>query len=71
MVSASDESGIGKVEFYIDGKLKSNDYDHPYSYKWNTRYVNNGWHTIMVRAFDVFGNYADASIRVYVSNIRS
>ncbi|MCP8321691.1 MAG: S8 family serine peptidase [archaeon] len=66
--SASDESGISKVEFYIDGSLIGTDYSYSYYCYWNTKSVSNGWHIIMVRAYDNFGNYADASIRVYVSN---
>lgn len=68
MVSAWDESGISKVEFYINAKLVATDSEEPYVYRWNTRSVKNGWHTIMVRAYDSFGNRAEASITVYVSN---
>jgi hypothetical protein len=44
------------------------DSEEPYVYRWNTKSVKNGWITIMVRAYDSFGNYAEASIRVYVHN---
>jgi hypothetical protein len=66
--SASDESGISKVEFYVDGTLIGTDYGYPYYYYWNTKSVSNGWHTITVRAYDNFGTYADASITVNVYN---
>ncbi len=66
--SASDESGISKVEFYIDGNLIGIDYSNPYYCYWNTKSVSNGWHTITVRAYDKFGNYADDSIMVNVYN---
>lgn len=67
-VSAWDESGIAKVEFYIDGKLVATDSEYPYAYRWSTRSVKDGWHTIMVRAYDLFSNFAEVSIRVHVSN---
>jgi subtilisin family serine protease len=68
VASASDESGISKVEFYIDGKLAATVSGEPYVYRWNTRSVKNGWHTLTVKAYDKNGNTADASIKVYVSN---
>ena len=68
VASASDESGISRVEFYIDGKLAATVSGEPYVYMWNTRSVKNGWHTLTVKAYDKNGNTADASIKVYVSN---
>jgi thermitase len=68
VASASDESGISRVEFYIDGKLAATVSCEPYVYRWNTRSVKNGWHTLTVKAYDKNGNTADASIKVYVSN---
>jgi len=68
VASASDESGISKVEFYIDGKLAATVSGEPYVYRWNTRSVKDGWHTLTVKAYDKNGNTADASIKVYVSN---
>ena len=68
VASASDESGISKVEFYIDGKLAATVSCELYVYRWNTRSVKNGWHTLTVKAYDKNGNTEDASIKVYVSN---
>jgi subtilisin family serine protease len=68
VASASDESGISRVEFYIDGKLAATVSCEPYVYRWNTRSVKDGWHTLTVKAYDKNGNTADASIKVYVSN---
>lgn len=67
-VSASDASGIQRVEFYIDGKLKATIYTPPYSYTWNTRSVKDGTHTILVKAYDNMGNLGQASITVTVHN---
>lgn len=67
-VSASDKSGVSKVEFYIDDKLRGTVYSPPYTYRWNTKFVKDGWHAIRVRAYDGVGNSAEASVRVIVSN---
>jgi thermitase len=67
-VYASDESGISRVEFYIDDRLRLIDYSSPYSYYWNSGTVVNGYHTIKAIAYDKNGNRAEASITVNVSN---
>ncbi|MEM1556709.1 MAG: S8 family serine peptidase [Candidatus Bathyarchaeia archaeon] len=68
IVSASDESGISKVEFYVDGGLIAVVSAEPYTYGWDTKTVKNGWHTITVKAYDSFGNSAETGIKVYVYN---
>jgi chitodextrinase len=53
--SASDNSGgtgVNKVEFYVDGTLKSSDTSSPYSYSWDTTTASNGSHGISVKAYD-------------------
>ena len=67
-VSAWDESGIHKIEFYINDKLKATDYNEPYTYRWDTKKVKDGWHLITVKAYDNSGNTAQTSIKVYISN---
>ncbi|HUT00272.1 MAG TPA: Ig-like domain-containing protein [Candidatus Thermoplasmatota archaeon] len=55
--NASDnESGIDRVEFYIDGLLKGDDSSEPYSYDWKE--LQSGKHTIKVIAYDNAGNHA-------------
>jgi len=66
--SAWDESGIQKIEFYINDKLKATDYNEPYTYRWDTKKVKDGWYLITVKAYDNSGNTAQTSIKVYVSN---
>ena len=63
-VNASDnQSGIDRVEFYIDGILKNNDSSAPYSYDWNE--VRSGKRTIKVTAYDNAGNSASAEIIIF------
>jgi hypothetical protein len=66
--SATDSSGISKIDFYVDDQLKNTAYTTPCVYSWNTRSAKDGWHTIRVRAYDSVNNWSEASIRIYVAN---
>lgn len=66
--NASDNQGISKVEFYIDGNLAFTDETSPYKYTWNTTSVSNGNHNIEVKAYDTSNNISSASITVNVNN---
>jgi large repetitive protein len=54
--------GIDRVEFSIDGKLKSTDTEAPYSWIWSLGFFK---HTITVTAYDSVGDKATASIQVF------
>lgn len=63
--SASDNTGIKSVDIYIDGKLtKTYSGVSVYSYRWNTRKVLAGQHTIVVKASDIANNVSEASVTV-------
>ena len=55
--SASDNVGVTKVEFYIDGVIKGYDTTSAYSLYWNT---SSWWpgstHTLVAKAYDKAGN---------------
>jgi hypothetical protein len=54
--SATDNIGVRKVEFYIDGEKVGDDLESPYEYVWNTDVLQyNSTHTIQAKAYD----YAD------------
>lgn len=64
-VDANDFTGIDKVEFYIDNKLKSVDNSSPYIYTWmrdRLQFIH--LHTIKVIAYDYCGNIASDKILV-------
>lgn len=63
-VSATDNKGMAKVEFLINGALVSTDMVLPYAYKWNIKKVPAGQHTITARAYDTSGNMAETSVQV-------
>ena len=68
--SASDNVGVTRVEFWIDGASASTDTTSPYAFSWvTTGYANNSSHTIQSRAFDAAGNEGTSTtISVTVNN---
>jgi len=59
--TASDNVGVTKVEFYVDGALKGTDTASPWSYAFNSTGVANGTHVLTAKAFDAAGNNALSS----------
>jgi beta-lactamase superfamily II metal-dependent hydrolase len=67
--SASDNVGVTKVEFYLDGVLQSTATTSPYSWSWNTTASANGTHSLTSKAYDAAGNAGtSAAVSVTVSN---
>ncbi len=66
--SASDDDGVAKVEFSVDGVKQRTDTSSPYTYAWDTTTVANGSHTIQARAFDTADQTAQSEVDVTVSN---
>lgn len=57
IVSASDNIGVEKVEFYIDGNLTSTRSTLPWQYNWNVRgYPNSSTHILLAKAYDAVNN---------------
>ncbi|NOK20015.1 M20/M25/M40 family metallo-hydrolase [Corallococcus carmarthensis] len=68
--TASDNVGISKVEFLVDGAVKGTVFSSPYSYAWDSRTVANGSHTVTAKAHDSAGNNTTATARtVTVANV--
>lgn len=65
---ASDNTGITRVEFYIQDVLKATDATSAYEYKWNTALQANGTYTITVKAYDAAGNSSVDARSVTVKN---
>lgn len=67
--SASDDRGVARVEFWLDGVLRATDTTSPYEWAWDTRTSANGSHTLHAEAFDAAGNRGQSSpVTVTVSN---
>ena len=67
--SASDNVGVTKVEFFLDGVLKSTDTSSPYAWSWDTATATAGAHTLQSKAYDAANNVGSSSnVNVTVSN---
>ncbi len=66
-VDATDNIGVTKVEFYVDGILLGSDISSPYVASWDSTTLTNGSsHNISSKAYDLAGNIA-TSVTVSVS----
>jgi hypothetical protein len=59
--TASDPSGVAKVDFLVDGNVVNSDTTSAYSYQWDSSTVANGTHTIVAKAYDTIGNSTSSS----------
>jgi leucyl aminopeptidase len=68
--SASDNVGVTKVEFHVDGALSSTDTTSPYAFSWlTTGYTNGSSHTLVSKAYDAANNVGTSStVTVTVNN---
>jgi hypothetical protein len=54
--TASDNVGVSKVEFYVDGTLKATDTTSPYSATLDSTTLANGSHSLVAKAYDAANN---------------
>jgi hypothetical protein len=67
--TASDNVGVTRVEFLLDGALQSTDTSSPYAWSWNTASVANGVHVLVSKAYDAANNFGTSvSVSVTVNN---
>ncbi|WP_027463900.1 Ig-like domain-containing protein [Deinococcus ficus] len=59
--TATDNVGVSKIEFYLDGELVSTDTAAPYSADLSFTAASNGEHTVVVKAYDAAGNVSTSS----------
>ncbi|MDL2355180.1 MAG: Ig-like domain-containing protein [Pseudomonadota bacterium] len=65
----SDNVGVTKVEFYVDGALKGTSLTAPYSLALNSTQLSNGAHSLVTKAYDAAGNVgASAPFSFSVNN---
>ncbi len=67
-VTGAEDIGVEKVEFTVDGQVKSVDTSIPYSLMWDTLAETEGDHTIGATATDTQGRTAKASVTLKVDN---
>jgi hypothetical protein len=67
--TASDNVGVSRVEFYVDGALKATDSSSPYSATLDSTTLANGTHALVARAYDAAGNVGSSgTVDFSVSN---
>jgi hypothetical protein len=66
--TAGDNVGVTKVEFYVDGVLRSVSTSAPYRWEFDTTSASNGSHTLTVKAYDLAGNVGQASLTITTQN---
>jgi archaellum component FlaF (FlaF/FlaG flagellin family) len=59
--SASDNLGVAKVEFLVDGTLKGSDTSSPYALPLDSNTLVNGNHTLVAKAYDAAGNVGNSA----------
>lgn len=67
---SSDNIGISKVEFYVDGKKIGETKSYPYNFSWNSAALKNGGYVLYAAAFDMSGNKTESSkVTVRTNNL--
>lgn len=68
--TASDNVGVSRVDFVVDGNVKGSDTSAPYSLALDSTTLANGSHTLVARAYDAAGNVgASSSVAFSVNNV--
>ena len=63
--SASDNIGVVRVEFYVNGGLLATDTAAPYVVYWNTRRIPSGTYVVKAVVYDAAGNSASAEVTTF------
>ncbi len=67
--SATDNVGVTKVDFLIDGSVVGTVTSSPYNLPWNSTAVTDGTHSLQARGYDAAGNVGTStSVMLNVSN---
>ncbi|HJV91400.1 MAG TPA: M4 family metallopeptidase [Holophagaceae bacterium] len=66
--TASDNVGVTKVEFYVDGVLKATDTTSPYSTTFDSTTLANGSHSLTAKAYDAAGNVGTSTAVAFSVN---
>lgn len=65
---ASDNVGVSKVEFFVNGSLINTASAAPYTYNWDSTSIANGTYPITAKAYDAAGNVNQSAVTVTVIN---
>jgi hypothetical protein len=67
--AATDDLGVQRVEFYVNGSLVATDMVFPYQFVWDTSSLANGPHTLAAKAFDTAKQVTTLQINAVASCI--
>ncbi|HZH18496.1 MAG TPA: Ig-like domain-containing protein [Archangium sp.] len=59
--TATDDAGVTRVDFLVDGVLLASDTAAPYAVEWNSGSWANGTHTLTAKAYDTLSNVATST----------
>ena len=66
--TATDNVGVSKVEFYVDGSLKASSTAAPYSATLNSATLSNASHSLVAKAYDAANNVGTSSAVSFTVN---
>lgn len=66
--TATDNVGVSKVEFYVDGVLKGTDDTSPYSMTLDSKTLTNATHVLVAKAYDTAGNVGTSTPETFTVN---
>jgi len=66
--TASDDVGVARVEFIVDGTVAQEDTAAPYEWYWTTYSIPDGTHQMSARAVDADGHSTSDTITLYLDN---
>ncbi|MBI3729274.1 MAG: CehA/McbA family metallohydrolase [Burkholderiales bacterium] len=66
--TATDNVGVTKVEFYVDGTLKATSTTSPYSTTLNSTTLSNATHSLVAKAYDAANNIGTSSAVSFTVN---
>ncbi|MEM1514413.1 MAG: M20/M25/M40 family metallo-hydrolase [Candidatus Thermoplasmatota archaeon] len=66
-VAFDNESGVERVEFYLDGELKEIDYTMPYNFSIDERILF--FHEIEAKAYDLYQNENSSKVKILIFSI--
>ncbi|RLF24635.1 MAG: hypothetical protein DRN01_06850, partial [Thermoplasmata archaeon] len=65
---ATDDSGVDRVEFYLDGKRAFTAYGPEYNFPLDTMVLENGTHQLTAKVFDLVGKVSQDSCPIEIIN---
>jgi len=69
LAPSTDDTGVNKVAFFMNGALLSSDYSPPFELLLDTNNYGNGTQTLMAIAYDLAGNQQSTQTQITITNV--